>query len=433
MCETNKNPYGVDAELGDLVTKIIGGGTPSRMVPKYWNGNIPWASVKDFNDEDVLLKSTQEQISVQGLASSAANLIPTDIPVMCARMAVGRCGLTTEPTAINQDLKALFPATDVDTRYLLWLLKFAAPSLSKQGTGSTVSGISVSQILSLQLYKICDKRVQRAIATILDTMDDAIHRTEAVIAKLRQVKAGMLHDLLTRGLDEHGELRDPLRHPEQFKDSPLGRIPKEWVSQQIQDVLVRKPSNGFSPKETSTFTGSFVLGLGCLTVDGFKAIQLKPIDPADVHPDNVLQDGDLLLSRANTLQLVALPGIYEDIGYTCTYPDLMMRLVPKPCLLPKLFELVIRYSPLRNHLVCNANGTSGSMMKINAATVMNAPIIFPGIQEQKRILQSVETCDEMLATTRREQEKALVLKQGIMHDLLTGQVRVPPHLLEATP
>ena len=69
---------------------------------------------------------------------------------------------------------------------------------------------------------------QRRIAEILDTLDEAIRKTEQVIAKLQQMKQGLLHDLLTRGIDDNGELRDPDRHPEQFKDSPLGRIPREW-------------------------------------------------------------------------------------------------------------------------------------------------------------------------------------------------------------
>ena len=66
------------------------------------------------------------------------------------------------------------------------------------------------------------------IAEVLDTLDEAIRRTELVIAKLEQIKQGLLHDLLTRGIDDNGELRDPDRHPEQVKDSPLGRIPRAW-------------------------------------------------------------------------------------------------------------------------------------------------------------------------------------------------------------
>lgn len=61
-------------------------------------------------------------------------------------------------------------------------------------------------------------------------VDVQIAQTESVIAKLKQVRAGMLHDLLSYGLDEHGQLRDPVAHPEQFKDSPLGNAVKEKVS-----------------------------------------------------------------------------------------------------------------------------------------------------------------------------------------------------------
>ena len=77
---------------------------------------------------------------------------------------------------------------------------------------------------------------QRRIAEILDTVDDVIQQTEALIAKLKLMKAGLLHDLLTRGIDENGELRDPEAHPEQFKDSPLGRIPREWRLAKLGDI-----------------------------------------------------------------------------------------------------------------------------------------------------------------------------------------------------
>lgn len=71
--------------------------------------------------------------------------------------------------------------------------------------------------------------------------DEAIAHTSSLIAKLKHMKAGLLHDLLTRGLDENGELRDAIAHPEQFKDSPLGRIPKDWecgIAQLFCDEIV---------------------------------------------------------------------------------------------------------------------------------------------------------------------------------------------------
>ncbi|MCG5517486.1 MULTISPECIES: restriction endonuclease subunit S, partial [unclassified Ectothiorhodospira] len=70
---------------------------------------------------------------------------------------------------------------------------------------------------------------QRLLARILDTLATQIQKTEALIAKLEKVKEGLIHDLLTRGIDENGQLRpSPEQAPELYKDSPLGLIPSGW-------------------------------------------------------------------------------------------------------------------------------------------------------------------------------------------------------------
>ena len=82
------------------------------------------------------------------------------------------------------------------------------------------------------------------IAAVLDTLDTAIHETEAIIAKLKAVKQGLLHDLLTRGIDANGELRPPQAEaPHLYKESPLGWIPKEWDarSQRQRSIACRGP------------------------------------------------------------------------------------------------------------------------------------------------------------------------------------------------
>src|SRR5438093_2972668 len=76
-------------------------------------------------------------------------------------------------------------------------------------------------------------------------------KTEAVIAKLKQVRAGLLHDLLTRGLDEHGQLRDPIAHPEQFQDSPLGHIPREWGVVRVEEAGEVRLGRQRSPEHES--------------------------------------------------------------------------------------------------------------------------------------------------------------------------------------
>ena len=78
---------------------------------------------------------------------------------------------------------------------------------------------------------------QRQIATILDTIDNTIRRTEQIVTMLGQVKQGLLHDLLTRGIDGNGEIRDPTRNPDQFKTRGSWRIPVGWDVASVQNLL----------------------------------------------------------------------------------------------------------------------------------------------------------------------------------------------------
>ena len=90
--------------LGEIVD-IKGGGTPSRSINEYWDGSIPWATVKDFKSTS--LESTLESITSDGVANSATNIIPAGSIIVPTRMAVGKAAINTVDLGINQDLKAL--------------------------------------------------------------------------------------------------------------------------------------------------------------------------------------------------------------------------------------------------------------------------------------------------------------------------------------
>ena len=91
--------------------------------------------------------------------------------------------------------------------------------------GSNGTALSSKEFLRLR-FRLPSKPEQTKIAEILSTVDRAIEQTEALIAKQQRIKTGLMQDLLTRGIDEHGNLRSEQTH--KFKDSPLGRIPVEW-------------------------------------------------------------------------------------------------------------------------------------------------------------------------------------------------------------
>ncbi|MBI3245319.1 MAG: restriction endonuclease subunit S [Deltaproteobacteria bacterium] len=421
-------PEWCERRLGEFC-RTVGGGTPSRSQPKYWHDDIPWASVKDFKDDHVFLHDTEEHISQEGLESSASTLVAENTPIVCTRMAVGRCALTTRPTAINQDLKALLLQEDFDRRFFIRLLRHHGPELDRVSVGSTVRGITLSDLLSLSLRYPEQKAEQSRIAAVLDTVDEAIAKTEAVIAKLKQVRAGLLHDLLTRGLDEHGQLRDPIAHPEQFQDSPLGRIPREWRCSKFDDAL-NNIDAGKSPDypDYPAPPGEWgVLKVSAIWPDRFRPHENKWVTKA-IHqnPVHEVRDGDLLISRSNTYELVGLVSLVRDASPRLMLCDKTLRLRLKADRgLNPFFALLLQTYTARTQIEVNATGTSGSMKNISQDVIRTLVLAYPEVKEQQRILTALSPADQELEALRQELEKLSSLKSGLMTDLLTGRVRVP--------
>jgi type I restriction enzyme S subunit len=329
------------------------------------------------------------------------------------------------PAYLNQHIYKVVPRDGTDKWFLHHLLNHLIEKLAGYTHGTTMRHIKRSDLIPFPV-SIPEKPEQSNIGKVLDAADEAIAKAEAVNVKLRQVRAGMLHDLLTRGLDENGQIRDPIAQPKQFQNSPLGQIPRAWEVWPLGHALTKPPRNGYSPQEAHSFNGSYLLGLGCLTPEGFAPVQLKNAPVGDINLEGFqLKDGDLLISRSNTRELVGLSGIFFDFGHPCYYPDLMMRLQLKDGLSPRFLELVLRYSRARSLLVAGACGTSGSMVKITGARVMETPIPVPDFKEQQLILSKLDPLQIVIRTLTSECSKLKCVKSGLMSDLLTGRVRVP--------
>jgi type I restriction enzyme, S subunit len=181
-------------QIGSVTERIVGGGTPSRAVGRYWSGDIPWMTVKDFAQHSPF--GTLETITKQGLKNSAANLIPKHTLITSTRMALGKAVMFEVDVSINQDLKAIFPTKDTDTHFLYYWFQFNEPRIAELGSGSTVMGISLPELRKIP-FSIPPLSQQTAIAAVLSDMDAEIAALETKLAKVRQIKQGMMHNLLT--------------------------------------------------------------------------------------------------------------------------------------------------------------------------------------------------------------------------------------------
>ncbi|VBB46497.1 hypothetical protein TRIP_B40317 [uncultured Desulfatiglans sp.] len=276
---------------------------------------------------------------------------------------------------------------------------------------------------------------QHAIATILDTVDEAIRRTEALIAKLRQVKVGMLHDLLTCGLNENGELRDPIRHPEQFKNSPLGRIPKGWEINTIGS-LIKELEAGASVNawDRPAGGGDFgVLKTSCVFGGKFLPEENKTVLPRDqARVSCPVRANSIIISRMNTPLLVGESGYVKEEHPGIYLPDRLWQAVMREekRVSVKWLSHVLNWEPVRKFIRDIATGTSGSMKNISKGVFLSIEIKIPLPDEQESIANRLGAFDAIMAKESKKSSKLHQLKQGLMHDLLTGRVRMPESILQ---
>lgn len=167
--------------LRELVS-FKGGGTPSKQVPEYWDGDIPWASVKDFTSTS--LSESQDFITQEGLRNSSANLIPKGHVIIPTRMSLGKAAINAVDLAINQDLRALIPKVPLDANFLLHAVLSLKEEIVKKGSGATVKGITQEELYKLEILVPQEFEDQIRIAHLLGKVEGLIAQRKQHLQQL---------------------------------------------------------------------------------------------------------------------------------------------------------------------------------------------------------------------------------------------------------
>ena len=275
------------------------------------------------------------------------------------------------------------------------------------------------------------------IARILDTLDTAIQETEAIIAKLEAIKQGLLHDLLTRGIDANGELRPPQAEaPHLYKPSPLGWIPKEWdlsglggLAPRDRSVLRTGPF-GSSLKGEHWRASAAVVTIGSLGEAAFIASELLFVDEVTAARLTEFQliPGDVVFSRvADVGRSVVISE--SERGWIIS-SNFMRITCDSAKARPQFLQMLLSSSAVvRRQLRTTVNSAGRDVA--NSAVLMGLSLPWPSPEEQDEILRRVHAMMQRLAQEEVELKKLVDCKSGLMDDLLTGRVRVTPLLPEA--
>ena len=260
---------------------------------------------------------------------------------------------------------------------------------------------------------------QSKIVEVLSTVDRTIEQTEALIAKQQHIKTGLMQDLFTRGIDEHGDLRSEQTH--EFKDSPLGRIPVEWESACLAAFV---PSAEYGISTSLGESGYPVLRMNNL-LDGEAELSDLKFTNAPVPEHLWLKDGDVLFNRTNSWEHVGRTGIWRGQIESATFASYLVRLNPHPDkLLPEMLNFWLNWE--RIQIAMRRQATPAvQQVNINPTNLRLIPAAFPrDLDEQAAITVHISTGREVLNAYREHLYKLKSMKAGLMQNLLTGDRRV---------
>jgi type I restriction enzyme S subunit len=285
--------------------------------------------------------------------------------------------------------------------------------------GTTRSSLNIGVLRRLSVPHFTGT-AKGCINEVLDTLDFAIHETEAIIAKLKAVKQGLLHDLLTRGIGNNGELRPTQADaPGLYKDSPLGWIPRDWSCDPLSDLLKVKLGFAFSSHD---YVDDGILSFRVTNVgqpsNDLGGIVKLPIDFLEKFPKQRLDGGEIMI-----VMVGATTGKMGRVPYAIC-PALqnqnMWNLVPKEKL-DLEFAWIALPSLVERHLK-QAQGSARDFLTQSAFLVEFLGV--PPLEEQAQITSSLGFIEKRIEAEKDLLNKMLLQKNGLIDDLLTGRVRV---------
>ncbi|EOT44916.1 restriction endonuclease subunit S [Enterococcus columbae] len=162
------------------IVEIISGGTPKTKVSEYWNGPIPWLSVKDFRNDSRYVYKTEKTITKLGLKNSSTKLLQKDDIIISTRGTIGELAMIPYSMAFNQSCYGIRGKQNVvDQSYLYYLLKNIVPILKRSSHGSVFDTITKETFNNI-IVKLPSLEEQKSIAKYLTILDDKIEINEKI-------------------------------------------------------------------------------------------------------------------------------------------------------------------------------------------------------------------------------------------------------------
>lgn len=375
-------------KLGDHIS-LVGGGTPSKEVDSYWNGDIPWASVKDFKSD--YISSTVDTITEEGVKNSATRIIPAGTLLIATRMAVGKVVFPQMDVAINQDLKAITCNSSLYSKFLFYLLKSKSGYFDSVSSGATVQGIKINHILDIQI-PLPPLDTQKKIAAILDAADAYRQKTKTLIDKYDQLAQSLFLDMFG----------DPVMNPKNWEKLEM----KKLCSFKKESVI---PENILS--------GTKYLGLECIEKETGNILDINVVTDGDLKSNKFAFDENYILygKLRPYLNKVALPN-FKGICST----DIIPIMPIKDKTNRRFICQIMRHKGFVSF--AHERSSGANLPRISPSEIEKYPIINPPITLQNQFAERIHLIEAQKQQAQASLQKAEYLFNSLLQRAFKGEL-----------
>lgn len=376
------------------IARITSGGTPDRTIKEYWNGYIPWVTTSkiDFS----LIQEVEECITDKGLNNSAAKVFPkgTILMAMYGQGATrGRVGMLGLAAATNQACAALIvePHKALN-EFIFYYLSFIYRHIRELGHGGNQKNLNTGLIKNIAIL-LPSLHEQRHIVKILTTWDQAIDLTTQLIAAKQQRKRGLMQQLLT------GK-----RRFQEYINIP-------WQSLRAGDIF--QPNSKRNNVEEELLSVTQDRG-----VIPRSMLETRVVMPGgETTSYKLVEVGDFIIS------LRSFQGGIEYSEYQGLVSPAYTVLKPKRPIVDSFYKHLFKSQNFISRLGVAIIGIRDGK-QINFEDFATIRLAYPELDEQKRIAEVLDACDQELVLLNRKLALLKKQKQGLMQQLLTGKIRV---------
>lgn len=391
-------------KLSEII-QLIGGGTPKTTNNTYWNGNIPWLSVVDFNDDNRYVTTTEKTITELGLQNSTTHLLDKGDIIISARGTVGALAQLATPMAFNQSCYGIKATERSCNDFLYYLLKNSIGKLKKNTHGSVFNTITRDTFSNI-VVSIPPLDEQRKIAGILSALDDKIELNNKINRNLEAQAQAIFKSWF---IDF-----EPFKNGK-FIDSELGKIPEGWKVgsfSEVSDLL-----GGGTPKTTNNkfwngtipfFTPKDAIDIFVIETD--RLITKEGLENCNTK---LYPKGTIFITARGTVGKISLSGIEMAMNQSC------YAIMPKHNI-PTLFlyyQTVLLVKKLKNK-------ASGAVFDAITTRDFDEAIIIPPLPIMNKFSETIERIFGAILNNIIQAKVLLKARDTLLPKLISGEIHV---------